>query len=151
MSCLIGHSSGIWDTILPPLQSLWERRDHHIVLPKVLCCSGPPSSIWVSCMSECIASARLLCNHGVLPWKDSRSWYMPLLSCAEVLRVGYSNLYLLLDKSILTLFKVVFQAGLFFWRLLCFQMSSIFRTIRLSLTPLNVQVKHMENPWLVYN
>jgi len=39
---------------------------------------------------------------------------MPLLSCAEVLRVGYSNLYLLLDKSILTLFKVVFQAGLFF-------------------------------------
>ena len=51
---------------------------------------------------------------GVLPWKDSRSWYMPLLSCAEVLRVGYSNLYSLLDKSILTLFKVVFQAGLFF-------------------------------------
>ena len=114
MSCLIGHGSGFWDTILPPLQSLWERRDHHIVLPKVLCCTGPPSSIWVSCMSECIASARLLCNHGVLPWKDSRSWYMPLLSCAEVLRVGYSNLYSLLDKSILTLFKVVFQAGLFF-------------------------------------
>ncbi len=60
---------------------------------------------------------------------------MSLLSCAEVLRVGYSNHYLLLDKSILTLFKVVFQAGIFFWRLLCFQMSSIFRTIRLSLTP----------------
>ena len=73
---------------------------------------------------------------------------MPLLSFAEVLHVGYSNLYLLLGKSILTLFKVAFQASLF--GDLMFPNEFYLRTIWLSLTPFDVQVRHMENLLLLF-
>ncbi len=53
------------------------------------------------------SSALLSC---ALPWEDFGSKCMPLLSCAEMLHVGLGiNLYSLLGKSNLTLFKVYFK------------------------------------------
>ncbi len=46
------------------LDLLWERQDNYIVLPRDLCCTGPPSSIWVPCMGDCLASVHLLCLVG---------------------------------------------------------------------------------------
>ena len=95
-----------------------EASENHTALPKVLCCTRPPSSIWVPCMGDDLASACLFLPRLVLVIMRLWVYLMPILSHAEKLCIGSmykpEARYLIRHPNN---FKAVFQASV--WRLYC--------------------------------